>query len=917
MMVWNSILRYILVLVAAGFGFAASAVAQDASETEKRQELLEEIVVRGVKGSISNALQAKRSANKIVDAIFAEDIGKLPDHNLAEALHRLPGVSLQRSQGQGKQISIRGLGPGLNLTLFDGRPFAGASRTFNYNTVASEIVGSLTVVKSPSADTIEGGVGGVVNVYTRKPLDLDPMTVSTTAAVQRIDISGEYDSRVSGLISNKSEDGRFGALLSVGYSERTNRWDSVDVAGWADLNFNVVDDQRVVIDSIDDIAAPANIQQNIIENPQERFGANFVLQSRPNQNTTLGLEGVFTRLKTTDGKHYQMFWAGAVRAPRARGRRLVLGLESDNNPDSDNATPAYRDNGAVRRLELFPDVWALVGLDLPSDNEAYLLAANSQWTGNQWSIDGDISFSESDVTSSVSRVISRRPNHTGRVYEFNGTNLPRMTSDVPLTDATGLFQFANSLDDRYGDSSALSARINLARSIDRGWLTNVVFGARYADLESDNSAYLTGIFIANNGQAFPSEFLSPFPGGGGFMSGVGGDFERDFLAMDVVGYHRFLDEQGLLAEPTLNPSGTTRVAEDSLAGYVRFDLEGQLGAIPMDGNIGVRVARTEQLVDGFTSEFRFFLPPDGISDVITRVLSDGTELVVEKDYTDVLPSLNLRLDLKDDLLLRLAAAKVIARAGFSQMSTRIGVRAAHASGSAGNPEIEPYRANQYDVSLEWYPTEYSAIAVAGFYKDVGNYIVGIALEETIPGVIVDPANDLPSANVFVNRPRNGGDAKIRGVELSVTHSFDGQLPAPVDGLGVQANYTYIDSSTSFQPEPGIEDSFPFPGLSQHTYNIIAFYEKSKWSVRLAYDHRSEYLISPSAQRGNAIYGMPYGQLDASLSYSLTDSFTVYLNAINLTNNDVRRYADVPGRFSRYSHFGTVVSLNVRGNFSKL
>jgi TonB-dependent receptor len=337
--------------------------------------------------------------------------------------------------------------------------------------------------------------------------------------------------------------------------------------------------------------------------------------------------------------------------------------------------------------------------------------------------------------------------------------------------------------------------------------------------------------------------------------------------------------------PTINPLNSYEQAEETRAVYAQLDFEFAAG-YPVDGNIGARWVETLLDTQGFRT---------------TSGSSTPTAIDQSVTYRDVLPSLNLRMHLSEDLKLRLAAAKQITRPSFGQLSPNFFVSFGTATGftgNAGNPDLRPLRSTSYDISLEWYFSKTSYTYLATFYKDVDGFIQNVTQLE----LVNLPDFNLINQEILVTRPQNGGKGKIKGGEVGL-QTFFTALPAPFDGLGMQLNYTYVDSNA---PGPVAGTSVPLQGLSKNSYNAIGYYEKGPIQARIAYTYRDDFVETTSGPGSGAlpIFAQPRDQVDASIGYKLGDHVTMTLDGVNLIQTK---------RSEGHSYFGE----EIRPRFSNI
>ena len=826
-------------------GWSSLAFAQEDNGTAPAPAPVEtpadtdDIIVTGLRASLETAQAIKRNSGQIVDSIVAEDIGKLPDVTVAEALQRITGVQISRNQGEGAGIAIRGLTQ--VQTLLDGRSIftAGGGRGLSYQDVPSELLAGADVYKSASADQIEGGIGGVVDLRLRKPLDSDGLEVAGQARGTYYDYRKKTEPTFSGLVSNRWDTGvgDIGALFAGSYQKGSYRAD--DSASEAfrsrtdavDANGNGIRNEAA-----DAVLVPGGSGFQSMKGERVRIGFNGSVQWRPSDDLEVYADGYYNKFKVRED------WD------------LLYGLADGATVGLDGPialAPGTRDfqSGTLRNVQLL--VGPFIG---DRTSSTWQSAGGVKWKRGAFSVHSDLAYTRALTTGAFLQIalVGTAP----RYYMDLSTPVPSFTPQgIDLTDPAN-FRFdriAQSLSANRGSEVAWNN--DATYQIDGGFLSSIQFGFRYADRTSRTES----VFTSDDGRAVP---LSSFPEGLevvnlNLLNTVENvslpnryltprkSLLRDF---DVV-RQRF----GLrLGGPAFQPEAGFALSEETLTGYGLANLDLKVGGIRMRGNVGARIVRTNTSSDGF----------------ITNTSGGVDPLSVKASYTNVLPSFNLKADLTSQLVVRVAASKVLTRPDFSQLTPTVQLQPIFSTGSGGNSALGPIKANQYDLSLEYYISKSSNVYAAGFIKDVEGFITNVVTSETINGTAY-----------LIGRPQNGQSGKIRGAEVGWNQFLD-FLPAPFDGFGFQANYTYVFSEG---PSPLTGIVVPLQGLSKHSYNLVGLYEKGPISLRAAYNWRSKFIagiggggsgFQPDTNAGG-------GFLDASASYDVGDSLTLFVDGANL------------------------------------
>lgn len=859
----------------------SSQAAPSVADPQGAEDNSGEIVVTGFRQSLQNAQNIKKNAAEIVDSIVAEDIGKLPDNNLSEALQRVPGVQITRNHGEGSGIAIRGLSQ--VKTLVNGREvFSDAGRDLSLENVPAEILAGVDVYKNPSATLVEGGLGGVVNLKTRKPFDFPGFQASISGRMNYYDMAGQSKPQVSALVSDRFDTGigEIGVLLGAAVIKSAGRFDQNGSEPFSN-RYNVVDFNKngifvgtngpangvvngKVLDPGDLVITPDGGGDSVEITDRTRTAFNGMLQWRPGSTLELFLEGVYNKYK---------YRQAAGLAYANRGSRFALPGAPFTFYEGTNVVKSgtYRDVQFTANNNYF-------------DRDAYTWQIA---TGGTWKPTPDL-----DVVLDLSYTKSSRTDKSGGIRtgttaaQATGINLffDTSTKDNVTLDLTGadfsnpnLYSFldaSNSIEKAGG--AGKSARLDTIYRIEGAPITSISLGARFAErnvVRNQGSRSHLG-----NAPLLPSpQPISLLPG---ILrtSPYGGDLFRNTDIPNPIGVILApdLDQvrnvaaicaafKDTICYPTFNPVNRYALDEKTYAafGQVNFEFPDIFAGI--DGNAGLRYVRTNLSIVG------------------TLTQPNGTTLPIDRDsaYNNLLPSLNVRTKFTDKLFLRLAAAKQITRPNFSDLSPTLGISFANAGsslvGNSGNPDLRPLKSTSYDASLEYYYSRNGYMYLSGFLKKVDGFIQTLSTEEPVS------LPDYPGyTTALIRRPQNGDNGTIKGFEIG-TQTFLDFLPKPFDGFGIQANYTYVDSSA---PGPIAGQSVPLQGLSKHSYNIVGFYEKAGFRARLAYNYRSDYVESTSGPGSGAlpIYVEPFDQLDGSIGYSVNDHFDISIDASNITGS---------------------------------
>ncbi len=812
----------VLMILAAGYLAAqlASANIHAQEKTPQTSNSIDEIVVQGVRESLEKARAIKRDDDQFVDAIVADDIGKLPDTNVAESLGRVSGVQIDRGIGGGSDISIRG--ERQNVILFNGRQvFDSNGRggigpdqlgTSTYGLLAlvpSGLISKLVVTKLAGAEQIEGSLGGVVDIVTRKPLDQEGLHFAGSATGTYDSLPGDAGYDLFGQVSDTFADNTIGISASAVVGRRTLAQQGLDTfSGWGaiadngvtltDAHGNPVSDSPNGGGKTGLFDLDARMEQ--IAERRNSTGATAILQWKPNSDLEISADTFYSRLVSDRDRHWIGYYAGG-------------GPESNVVFSPNNILVAATAMVPVNTN----DEMAHITSDITSS------AVNALWTPSAaWTLNGGFDYSDSNSSYAQRFFRLQTPTAIPVAYDlgsgdFGSFSFPTDLSDPNNLDLTILY-----------DNLFTSETTNAAFHLDSKWsgslpwINSVETGFRFNQLKTEKferDRIVYGDIPATNLPGFVSVFSN-----NDFLPGSFAGVPRSYLSANQSAFTNcnalssFYDaDQQAACANTSTPLGSFNIDEKFFALYGKVNLKGEILDHAASGNIGIRVLRRELTSTGF--------------------LVSGTEAVpnvFERSDNEVLPSAVFKVETLRDLVLRVGAARVVAFPNTADLNNGL-QNYGDGTGVGGNPNLNPFLANEYDVSAEWYFAPGSLLSLGAFYKDVDSFIVQSASQEQIPGT---------TGPVTIVREINGSGAKVHGLELLYEQPFT-FLPSPFDGFGVAATYSYIDSSTPVVDRDGA--SLPMPGLSKNNANVVAYYEKGLGSVRVAYNWRDQYLqgIGPS------------------------------------------------------------------------
>jgi iron complex outermembrane recepter protein len=851
------------------FGRNGAVHAQQASSAATANPNdVQEVVVYGIRASLRDSLETKKDATGVLDALTAEDVGKFPDKNLAEALQRVPGVVINREFGEGERINLRGTPTTLTRTLLNGHSLAtadwfildqlNATRAFNYLMLPADLIGKVKVLKSSEADVEEGGIGGTIDVETRNPLDLQPFAAFASLQGAYTEKSAKTDPYATALVSWRDQDARFGLLLAGIYQERHLRRDGFEVLGYGPAS------------AADATLVPSLIGSALFTQDRIRSGGNFVVQVRPNDMYEIDLAGLLSDFSANNLN--LNYLADPVRALGNGG--TLTNTVSDGNGAYVAGTVSSQANGtkdfgvfydAIQRnaRATTNDINLAVKFTPSADWVASARVGYTQATGNT----NSQPFVEFGAPAVFSYDLRGRAPAVTFLPNANGVTVDPTNPASMVFDFASLHQILN--DDREG-----YGYLDVEKKFDDGIFKSLKFGLKRTDHQRDltfNATTYGGFFKPIN--TLPA---TTFAGGltpGNYASGISapGSLTR-YWTPDEGTVDRILFAELPVSGRVLYPQQSFSAQEKTTGGYVMGDFAGE----HWRGNVGVRVVHTEQTTSGGI----FGTLPGAINSPFGSYLPS----TVNRSYNDALPSFNVAYDLAKDVVVRVAAAKVMSRADYTDIVPRVSLNPGALTGSAGNPQLDPYRATQEDLSFEWYPDKDTAYTLAFYYKDIKSFIVDKPVQENFPIQSQTPPNALCTpagpANLFncpfnINLRSNGGGGKMKGVEVGFTQPIWA-------GFGAQANYTYSDAK--------LDNGDPVPGNSKNTFNITGYFENQWLSARLAYSYRSTFFVT--FDRSTHLDEAPLKSLDASIAANVTPYLAITFDAENLTDAKIIQYADV-------------------------
>jgi iron complex outermembrane receptor protein len=865
-------------------------------------------VVTGYAGSVRAANVLKRDAEYSLDAVNAEDIGKFPNRNAAEALQLVPGVTMDRQRGEGLYVSIRGLGPQFQNVTLNGSTIAvneliengGAQgRYFRFEVLPTDAIAQLVVVKTPTADMDDGALGGNIDVKTLKPLDVGTKGALSARASYN-DKRGNTDPSVSGFYSWANQDRTFGLLASAMYDKRSVRNDRFMNFGWN------LDQFKSVLGT--GLYTPTRTRPTIELEDRKRVSGVISAQWAPTSELKTEFNILATRLDVDyDEYGLDIYPDAAVNYPdfaaekalypslgtlydTARALQLAQGKTSYAAPSFVAGSQVIRGDtvvgGTINNVR-----WMASRETSLNRHDLVALNLSQSWTPGDWSFRGNYAYSKAHSYHPDGQATTRnRISFVGPLtFDFSGGlhALPVLTTTVDYNNPANYVGQAFDYTSKDSLDTDESFKFDASRRFD-GMITKVAAGASYSHRNRD---YVRRDWSINPVFGVPltqlgSSYYSALPITD-FLSDMSGASPRTWVLPSSTAFYNLIYNSSVAARaPDAASLRSSFVVDEKIAGgYVMVDFAHDIAGVPVSGDLGLRYAKTDQAASG------------------TLVVGSATlPVTYSKSYDNVLPSLNLKAAFSDTLVGRFAASRVVTRPNIVDVAPRITVSRDSPTASGGNPNLNPFMATQIDLGLEWYFSPAGAVTGAIFYKKLDDFITQQNATLNVPG----------RGDVLLSTSANGGAVKLNGVELAYNQAFT-DLPAPFDGLGTQASVTYVDISSTYTAGNRVLND-KLVGLSKLSYNLLLYYQKAGIEARIGYFWRDKYLASSGSTTSAESFVDSFGSLDGSIGYAFSDNLAVSLDGINLLGAKKYVYGKDEVQVREINDYGRTVTFSVRGKF---
>ena len=888
---------------------SSQAYAQQASQT---------VTVTGIRQAIESAISTKKSSDNIVEALSAEDIGKLPDATVAESVARLPGVTAQRNKitGRASSISVRGMSPDFNGATLNGREQAstGDSRGVEFDQFPAELLSQVVIYKTPDAGLVGQGLSSTIDLRTVRPLDFSKRAVAVNVRQQKTGIGsgageGKGD-RVALSYVDQFADRKIGVALGFtklkeegAQIQRFNGW-----GGWVTENdYNGAK-----------VKTPGGFGSDNEQTLANREGAMVALQFRPNKDTELMVDYFKSQGDFGTYKH---------------GLEGPVGGTSAGGYDSGGTLKTATVSGGVATSGTFDNFRGVIR----NHAEAYQdrldsLGLNFKTKLGDWKAAIDVSESKVSRNSERFETTAGLPKNVTNANDtiswtgFNGsdTSAVKYTTGLNYSDAsimklTNVQGWGGGLQDGYianprVDDKINAMRVSGKRDMALGPVSTVEFGLNITDRTKERTTVEGALLLVGNTTA-NSGFSVAMPNS---YTTTAGSTGIPILAWNPIGSMGSVYQKAAWRDADILAKNW-KVSEEVTTGYVRGDLDGKLGKVDYKGNVGVQLVKTSQSSQGYNID--------------TARCNGGTHSCVEvvstggKSYSDILPSLNVNFDIGNDSVVRVGAAKIMARPNMADMRSAFSFgwdnSEQQLKGGGGNPSLEPFRASALDVSYEKYWGNKAYFAVAGFYKNLDSYIIQQGTKfDYAPYVTAQtfPTGVAPKTAGVLTKPVNGSGGSISGIELTASFPL-GMVAKPLDGFGIQV--THSDTSSSIKPPASgfsVNDvgvaTLPLPGLSRQVTSLQFYYEKHGLQFRVAQRQRSDFLGEITDFQDNRQLTFVKGEtiVDFQVGYEIPrgplKGLSVLFQANNVGNAEFQRYKETPGNVIERVKYGKTYLLGI-------
>ncbi|WP_075186617.1 TonB-dependent receptor [Teredinibacter haidensis] len=873
--------------------------------TPNKDNVEEEIITIGYFNSVQRSLRAKRQAGSIIDIVVSEDLGKYPDQNVAEALQRVTGISIDRNGGEGQLVTVRGFGPEFNTVLYNGRVLAteNEGREFSFDVLASELISGARAYKSYNATLPSGGIGSTIDLVSTKPLDFEGIRSGFFIKSTFDSLADTLSPHYSGLVSYSND--QFGTLISLNHEQRDYLFHSAVTEGWLIRDLSYVADKNGT-GNYSMARIPRNLDFRIDTGTRTRTSGTISTQLRPNNNLLFTADALYAEFNVKSNITSSANWTHDY------GETIASATLDDNNT---LLSYSYKEN-----LALAGD---FVQLTRNRPTQTMLLGMNTLWHVNTWlttNIDLSYSSARNDNGGNDEFVVAGVPNANPSYAYHQGENYPsivhsRQSSVGDLRSHAIYFEGDDSRDTvkQLKIDFIQSSNLELIDEFEYGIFTSTRTKQK-SNFKSPSGGEFSGYQFDLPDNLFSTLDASDF---------LEGNAPVTWFTFDTTEYVNYLwsdshiqtaikdtahpladtiDEAKAYGGSTAlyKPVDSWKIKERPLEAYVQLNLSNEFRGMPWTANIGLRHSQTHITASGFQQDAIDIVHDETDPTNLNLIISDPIPVIAKNRYDHLLPALNVKLNLTEDKILRLALSRTITRPSLNRLRPTLGdynLRVGATQASRGNPKLSAYEALNADLSWSWYYGKKHHVGINLFYKDVDNFI-----SETTQ---VESLLNHEEGNFVVSIPQNAESAALAGLELSLLHTFN-------NGFGLQANYTSVEGIGEKSTGEDQLD-FTLEGMSD-TYNIIAFYERGHFHSRLAYNFRDDFLRAAISTQSQPETVEAFGQLDVSAAWQFHPNLELVFEGINITHSKLRTYSVFRERLLEYEDTGIRYSVGIRGRF---
>lgn len=889
-------------------------------EVEQVAEAFESEVIR-VRGEIGQARAEslrKRYSDFILDSVQAGALGQLPGQDIASALQRIPGVSIERRDDQGVFATVRGFGPEFNTVLYNGRVIAteNQGREFSFDVLSPEIITSADVYKSSSTDVLSGSIGSTINLRIPRPMEHAGYQSYTNISGHYNTLSENWSPQFATLLSYANQD--FGALITLNYQNIDYRTDSAHTDGWFQTDLSYVETQLGDGD-FSQVWVPRNLDLRIDEGERRRIGGSIVLEAQLTESFKATLDVLYSQYQIDSNIRSNANWTHiyspaqlddyqSIAVARVDANNTLLQYQYD--PNGDYATD-------------------FVQLNRSRPTQTSQLGLNLEWDiKQQWALVFDLSHSSAANKNGGNRkfIIAGAPAANPLYNYVEGEAYARLgfqrQVDVSELRSHGTIYSGSDIEDAINQ-----VRIDAEYLIDNGILDSLYFGSYLSERRKSNVGYRSPWGWEFSGYEFdvPDNLFTPISSAG-FLSGyvpktwyafdaedyVGYLWSDENIEENVIGSGHWLEDSIWIRKaaggvsPIEYPSNSWRVKESIQEAYVKLSLSGDYLLRPWQLNVGIRYANTQVDAKGYEQNITAIEAIETDPTNLSLTLSDPVDVAKYHSYSHWLAALNFNYELTEEQVVRFALYDTISRPSLSSLVPTIGnynPRVGASTAVAGNPYLMPYQASNLDFSWAWYFSGGSYFSANYFYKSIDNFVSDEASIERL--------FDHSEGDFIVLRPVNGDSIQVSGVELSFAARL-GLVADWLQGTELQARYTFVDGRNS-EPVSSDQTDLLIEGLSD-SFNIVVSHQYQRYKAALSYTFRDEYLRNAKAGMGQPEMAEAYRQLDMSVSWQASEQLEYYLEGSNLLNAKQRTFSIYKQRLLNYEDAGVSLTMGIRYSY---